>query len=183
MEDKTIEILEKYLDKDFRVSPMAPNKSTLSDLKEIENKLGVKFPDEYIVHLLADGANVLGERGLYIEVKEDVWPRPKEFDVGPFWSFLYGLYTFTASKESEGWMRLETAGQEFIDETGILAVPILQVIGDSDLYCANEDGKIVQYNHEENTIEDLNMNFWELFDRELKELRARKDMKINERSI
>ena len=77
MEDKTMEILEKYLDNDFRVSPMAPNKSTINDIYEIEKILGIKFPEEYTAHLLGEGAELLGERGLYIEVKKEIWPRAK----------------------------------------------------------------------------------------------------------
>jgi hypothetical protein len=72
MKDKTMEILEKYLDNDFRVSPMASDKSTIDDINIIEKELDIKFPEEYIAHLLGDGAEVLGERGLYIEVKEEI---------------------------------------------------------------------------------------------------------------
>ena len=175
MEDKTIRLLENYLDGDYRVSPMAPNKVTIEDIRKAEKALEVKFPNEYIAHLLAEGADVLGERGIYIEVKEDVWPRAKLYDVGPFWAFLYGLHTFTASAESEDWMRLETVGKQFVETTGIKAVPILQVIGDANVYCVNERGVIFRYNHEENILEDVNLSFWELFELELKELKERKE--------
>jgi hypothetical protein len=180
MKDKTMGLLEKYLDNGFRISPMAPDKSTIHNINKIEKILGINFPEEYIAHLLGEGAEVLGERGLYIEVKEEIWPRAKAYDIGPFWSFLYGIHTFTASKESENWMRLEIAGKKFIEETGIKAIPILKIIGDANIYCVNENGKIVQYIHDENTIEEREMNFWELFEKELKELRERKDMKIKE---
>jgi hypothetical protein len=72
MEDKTLEILGKYLDKDFRVSPMSENKTSIKDIEIVEKKLKIKFPEEYMAHLLAEGADVLGERGLYIEVKEEI---------------------------------------------------------------------------------------------------------------
>jgi hypothetical protein len=180
MEDKTMEILEKYLDKDFRVSPMAPNKSTINDVNAIEQTLGIKFPQEYIAHLLAENAEVLGERGIYIEVKEDIWPRAKPYDVAPFWSFLYGIHTFTPSKQSEDWMRLEFVGKQFYEETGIKAVPILKIVTDADLYCVNETGNIFQYHHEENELEEVKMDFWELFEKELKELKERKELKIKQ---
>ena len=180
MEDRTLEILGKYLDKDFRVSPMAENKSTISDIKKIEEKLEIKFPEEYIAHLLAENADVLVERGIYIEVKEEIWARAKPYDVRPFWSFLYGIHTFTPSETSKDWMRLEIAGEQFISETGIKAVPILQVIGDANLYCVNENGKIVQYDHEQNDVEETTMNFWELLEKELAALKERKEMKIKE---
>jgi hypothetical protein len=180
MEDKTMEILEKYLDKDFRVSPMAQNQSTMDDIKSVEKKLKISFPAEYIAHLLGEGTDVLKERGLYIEVKEEIWPRAKQYDTGPFWSFLYGIHTFTPSMESEDWMRLEFAGRQFYEENGIKAVPILKIIGDANLYCVNEIGNIVQYDHEQNIVEGIDMDFWELFEKELSELKERKEMKIKE---
>jgi hypothetical protein len=180
MEDKTLEILGKYLDKDFRVSPMAQNQSTIDDVKLIEKELQIKFPDEYVAHLLGEDADVLKERGLYIEVKEEIWPRAKQYDVGPFWSFLYGIHTFTSSLESEDWMRLEFVGKQFFEETGIKAVPILKIIGDANIYCVNGIGQIVQYDHEQNIVEGINMDFWELFEKELSELKERKEMKIKE---
>jgi len=178
MEDKTWELLDSNLDGDFRVLPMAPNKSSEEDVSDVEVRLGIKFPEEYKVHLLGNGDVVLGNRGIYIEVKEAVWERPKAFDVGPFWSFLYGLHTYTASKESEDWMRLEVVGKEFFANTGIKAVPILKVIGDADLYCVNESSLISIYRHEENKIEPTDMTFWEVLEFELKELKERKNRKI-----
>jgi hypothetical protein len=118
MKDKTLDILEKCLDKDFRVMPIAENKSTITDIKKIEKELEIKFPGEYVAHLLAKGAEVLGERGIYIEVKETVWPKPQLYDVGQFWKFLYGIHTFTPSEFSEDWMRLKITGKQFIKEKG-----------------------------------------------------------------
>ncbi|AEF84264.1 SMI1/KNR4 family protein [Treponema primitia ZAS-2] len=174
MEDKTIEYLNKYFDKDFRVTPMAPDKYTLNDIENIEETLGIKFPEEYKAHILG------AFPGMYVEIIEKVWPRPKLYDVGPFWTFLYGIHTYSGSKNSEDWMRLEIIGKEFIEETEIKAVPVLKIIGNEDLYCVNEEGKIVQYNHEENIIEEINMNFWELLDKELMELKEGKEKKIKE---
>ena len=178
MKDRTIELLEAYLDEDLQVFPMAPNKSSARDIKDVEIKLGIQFPEEYKIHLLGSGDEVIGNRGIYVEVLETIWQRPNVLDVGPFWSFLYGLHTYTASKQSEEWMRLEVAGKEFFENTGIKAVPILKIVGDADLYCVDENSKIGMYRHEENNIETLNMNFWEVLDYELRELKDRKQRKI-----
>jgi len=40
MEDKTIELLGRCLDGDFRVSPMAPDQTTKTDVIEIEKIFG-----------------------------------------------------------------------------------------------------------------------------------------------
>lgn len=180
MQDKTMELLQKYLDGDYVVSPMAPRKTTRQDIAEVEKALQIPLPEEYIAHLLAQQAEVLGERGLYIEVKEEVWPRGKVYDVGPFWSFLYGMHTFTACPESADWMRLAYVGENFMQDTGLKALPILQIIGDANVYCVNEVGKIVQYDHEQNILEACDLTFWELFEQELQNLEQRKERKKQE---
>ncbi len=177
-EDRTLELMEKYLDGDYKVSPMAPYKSTIDDIKNIEKELGIAFPDEYIAHLLGENDEILGNRGVYIEVKEDIWRRPKLYDVAPFWSFMYGFHTFTACKESADWMRLDIEGKNFMEDTGIKAVPILKIVSDSNLYCVDENKQIVKYNHDENIVENTNMNFWEIFEFELQELSERKEKKL-----
>ena len=179
-DDRTLELLNAYLDGDFRALPMAPNKSSEQDVSDVEKKLGIRFPDEYKIHLLGDGDELLGTRGIYVEVLESIRERPKILDVAPFWSFLYGLHTYTASKESEDWMRLEVAGNEFFANTGIKAIPILKVIGDADVYCVDESSKISIYRHEENNTEPVNKTFWDVLEFELKELKERKERKIRE---
>ena len=178
MKDRTIELLKAYLDEDFLVFPMAPNKSSEQDIIDVQNKLGIKFPEEYKVHLLGNGDEVLGNRGIYVEVKEAVWERPKALEVGPFWSFLYGFHTYTASKQSDDWMRLEFAGKKFFENTKMKGVPILRVEGDADLYCIDENSQIVRYCHEENIFENVNLTFWQVLEYELQDLKERKEKKI-----
>ncbi|MBO9684823.1 MAG: hypothetical protein J7502_19485 [Flavisolibacter sp.] len=178
--DKTLDLLDLHLDQDFRVSPMAPNRSSEKDIHDLEKKFGIRFPEEYRIHLLGEGDGVINQRGIYVEVLENIWPRPNGLQVGPFWTFLYGLHTYTASKESEEWMRLEFVAKEFIENTGIQAIPIMKIICDPDVYCVDENSKIGIYRHEENLIEPIDMTFWDVFKMELKELRDRKDQKVNE---
>jgi hypothetical protein len=180
MEDRTIELLRKYLDGDFLILPMAPNKLSIQDIIDSETELGIKLPEEYRIHLLGNGDDILGSRGIYIEVVESIWERPKRLDVGPFWSFLYGFHTYTASKQSEDWMRIEIAGKEFFENTGLKVVPILRIIGDADLYCIDVNSQIVRYRHEENNIENVNMDFWQVLEYELQELLERKNRKIEQ---
>lgn len=170
-------LLERYLDSDNRVFPMATNQITLKQIRSVEKSLGIQLPSEYVAHLLAEDCNLLCERGLYIEVKEDIWERPKEGDVGSYWSFLYGIHTYTASDLSDDWMKLESVGQQFRQETGIKAVPVLKIINDPDVYCVDESRNIKQFNHETNELLPTNMDFWQIFELELKELSRRKDQK------
>lgn len=172
-EDRTVEILNKYIDEDFIAYPMAEGKLDRKDLKAIENEMQIKIPDEYRAHLLGEFP------GIYLEVKEHIWPRPKEGDVGPFWSFLYGIHTFTASRSSDEWMKIDAVASSYKDISGKLVLPILKVVGDIDIYFYDKDCNIIQYNHEENSFKNVKMSFWELFEREVSELFERKKNRVS----
>ena len=169
--DQTEAILGRHLDADFTAFPMAEAKQSPDRLEAIGRKHGIKYPDEFSAHVSGRFP------GIYVEVKEQVWPRPKVCDVGPFWSFLYALHTFTCAAESEPWMRLDDAATSFRSETGLSAAPVLKVVGDADVYCVNERGELVQFKLETNELEAVRLSFWELFEREVRELRERKDRK------
>ena len=170
-EDRTEAILTKHLDGDFQVFPMAESRTSLSQIERIGLRHGVRYPDEFAAHMCGRFP------GIYVEVNESLWPRPKKFDVGPFWSFLYALHTFTSAPESEEWMRLDIVAESFQQKTGLIAAPILKVVGDADVYCVDAEGRLVQFDHELNELRPLDLGFWQLFDREVGELRARKERK------
>src|SRR4051794_27315272 len=100
-QDQTEAILARHLDRDFTVSPMAATKQTRQQLQELSSKLAITYPPEFIAHVCG------AFPGIFVEVKEAIWPRSKEYDIGPFWSFLYAVHTFTPATDSEPWMRLE----------------------------------------------------------------------------
>ena len=108
-----------------------------------------------------------------------MWPRPKVYDVGPFWTFLYGFHTYTSAPESNDWMRLDAAAETFQRDTELAAAPILRIVGDANLYCVDAVGAIVRFDHETNELEQVKMNFWQLLEHETSELRARKDRKAS----
>lgn len=174
MSDRTWELMQKHLESGcyYIVSSQdsAPDAETL---RGVFQSLGCPLPDEFLWH----ATNRYG--GLYVEVNEDLWPRPKEFDVGPFWSFLYGLYTLNVADGIPDFMNLAEAATSFQDETGLTAVPFLKVIGDADVYCFDKKGTVVRWDHETNEIEPVGMSFFQVLDHELGELAARKDRKIS----
>jgi hypothetical protein len=170
-EDRTEAILAKYLDNDFKVFPMARASQPVYAIEAVGRTHSVQYPPDFSTHVCGRFP------GIYVEVKEEIWPRPKAFDVGPFWSFLYALHTFTPDPSSEPWMRLDDAAARFQKDTGFVAAPVLRVVGDADVYCVDADGKLVQFRHETNELEAVGLSFWGLFEREVEELRKRKDMK------
>jgi hypothetical protein len=74
-------------------------------------------------------------------------------------------------------MRLDAAAESFQKDTGLVAAPILKVVGDADVFCADAEGRLVQFRHETNELEPVPLNFWQLFEREITELHARKARK------
>jgi hypothetical protein len=172
--DRTEEILARHLDRDFIVFPMAESTASLQDLDAIAERFSVTFPAEFVGHLCGRIP------GVYVEVKESLWPRPKLNDVGPFWSFLYGVHSFTPCSTSEDWMRLDHVAQRFQDGTGHKCVPILKVIGDANVYCVDSSGSIVRYDHETNSLSAEPGDFWTVFEREIEQLTGRKVRKVTD---
>jgi hypothetical protein len=170
-EDRTEAILAKHLDGDFIVFPMAEARCTPSDVEAVAKRVGVRFPLEFVAHVCGTFP------GIYIEAKEKVWPRPKPHEVGPFWSFLYAIHSYTPASQSDDWMRLESAAEALRSRTSVPAAPILRILGDADLYCVDARGDICQWSHETNDLTPVNLDFWSLFEREVADLRDRKTRK------
>jgi hypothetical protein len=165
--DRTEEILGRHLDGDFRAFPMAEGKCSRGQLQAIEKRFGVKYPEQFTAHVLGRFP------GIYIEVKEELWPRPQPYAVGPFWSFLYALHTYTAAPGSESWMRLDVAAEEFMAQE-LRVAPILRIVGDADVYCTTPEGMIVRLLHETGELEPVHSDFWTLFENQIQALRDRK---------
>jgi len=171
LEDRTETILGKYLDGDFIVFPMAEENARSEQVEAVGGRYGIPYPPEFTAHVCGRFP------GLYVEVKESVWPRPKPYDVAPFWSFLYAVHTYTPVPGSDPWMRLADAAELFQKQTGFKAAPILRIVGDADLYCVDSVGALVRFRHEESALEPVKLGFWELLDREIQELSVRKARK------
>src|SRR4051812_4060010 len=76
---------ERYDAMVFNVATCQGQEPTEEHIADFERTIGFRLPDEF----RAFTKSPLG--GLYIEVKEELWPRPGLYAVGEFWSFLYGL--------------------------------------------------------------------------------------------
>ena len=106
-----------------------------------------------------------------------MWPRPEENNIGPFWSFLYGLYVHGFGKDIPEFMDIRTATADFRAETNTNYVPCLCVLTDPDLFCFDEKGRVRQWDHETGKALIVEGTFTELFAREIADLRKRKDRK------
>ena len=131
------------------------------DVAAFENKGGCALPQQFrdfAIHPLG---------GLYVEVKEELWPRPREFDVGPAWRFHYGLRVYALSADAPEWLSMQKASADLQQGYSAL-VPFLKVESEPDPYCFTKDGQIVIWRHE--TPDDPDPFDGDFFDALLHEL-------------
>lgn len=176
LEDRTAEILGRHVDADFTVYPLGEGAASAGEVRALGKRFGVVFPDPVVAHLSGRFP------GAILLASEQVWPRPQPFDVAPFWQFLYGVHSFTPLTTSEDWMRFDLVARDFQAETGHRAVPILKRIGDANLMCVGAQGDLLDYDHEEGGLTPIGLDFWALFEREVRELVERKTRLVRERT-
>lgn len=162
-----------YDKKSYEVFSQQGAEPSMADVAAFESRIGFRFPAdfrEFAVHPLG---------GLYMAVKEELWPRVRAHDVGPFWSFLYGLMVYTLSPQAPDWLQMNNAWRRMSDDGFPQLVPFLKVIGDPDPYCFIPDQKIVIWRHETPTeVEEVAKSFSEVLMFEIRELEQRKERRV-----
>src|SRR5262245_39372500 len=164
-------ILRKHVDAEFALFACGEAAPSPGDIAAFEEEAGCPLPSDF----KAFSQGPLG--GLYIEVKEEVWPRARAYEVGPFWSFLYGLAVYGFAHDIPEWMDMRRQAQAFREAVGDGHVPFLKIMGDADLYCFGTDGRISQWSHETGEFTAVDKSFAELLDFELAQLKTRKERK------
>lgn len=144
-----------------------------TDIEAFESRVEFRLPDEFqqfAIHPLG---------GLYMEVKAELWPRTQAYQVGPFWSFLYGLMVYSFSNKAPDWLRMENAWMRMSSDGYPKLVPFLKIMGDADPYCFTADGRIVIWRHEtpENP-ESVSASFSQVVMQEICALEERKARKL-----
>lgn len=171
--EEIFEYFGHYDKRSFQVVACQGNEPTEADIAAFEADVGFQMPDEFREFTMSP----LG--GLYMEVREELWPRGKLYDVGPFWSFLYGLKVFGIAEGIPEWLDIREQYEKFKAEGFPELVPFLQLVGDADKYCFDSLGRIIRWSHEEpENREQEPLTFSELFMREIHELEKRMDRKI-----
>ncbi len=176
MQDRTWSILENTLESDiYETACSQGDAPSAEQLHALAQELGCRFPEEFILH----SSGRFG--GLYVAVKEDLWPRAKEGDVAAFWEFLFGLCTFSVAPQIPDFMNLRLTTAAFKAETGLDLVPFMRVLGDPSRYCFDAEGNIVLWSSGSNEFAPVETGFFDLLEEELRALRERKDRKLAQR--
>lgn len=77
----------------YQVVACMGNEPSEKDVKDFESQYKIKLPAEFREFTMSP----LG--GLYMEVREEIWPRAKQYDIGPFWSFCRGIIVYGIADE------------------------------------------------------------------------------------
>lgn len=162
-----------YDKKSYEVFSQQGAEPNAADVAGFESRIGFSLPAEFrefAVHPLG---------GLYMAVKEELWPRARAYEIGPFWSFLYGLMVYSFSPQAPDWLQMSSAWRQMSDAGYPQFVPFLKVIGDPDPYCFTSDRKIVIWRHETPTeVEEVTKSFSEVLMFEILELEGRKERRV-----
>jgi hypothetical protein len=117
----------------FEITACQGQEPTEADVAAFEAIVGFRLPDEFREFTMSR----LG--GLSMAVGEEL--RPQAFQVGPAWSFAYGLKVFGIAVEIPDWLDIRVQFQEFREEGFPDLVPFLQIECDADRYCFDRDGE------------------------------------------
>jgi len=164
-------MLKKHLDQDFTLTACGKDAPGKKVIKAFEKEFKMCLPEEF----KAFSTSPLG--GIYIDVKESIWPRPKELEVAPFWSFLYAVIVYGFAKDIPDWMNIRREAEEFNKDVNPDYFPFLKIIGDADVYCFDRTGLIYRWDHELDEFNKIEMGFNELLEFEVSELKERKEQK------
>ena len=173
MEDRTWEIMTRHLESDvYDMSAAGEDAPSREMMSAFAREVGCAIPEEFIAH----SCGRFG--GLCVEVKEALWPRAKPFDVGPSWSFCYGLYTFTLAPNAPDFMALRDQTLRFRERSAHSIVPCLKIFSDPDIYGFASSGELCRWDHEQDILAPYAGSFFDLLDEELAALAQRKNQKV-----
>ncbi len=149
------------------------NEPSEQDMADFEAEIGFRLPEDFREFTMSP----LG--GLYLEVREEQWPQPKALDVGPFWTFLYGIKVFGISAEIPEWLDIRIQYRQFRDSGFGALVPAVQLESDADSFCLDRNGRILHWSHEEpEEPRPVELTFPALLMQEIEELEDRRQRKL-----
>ena len=170
-------IIERHLTPhEYELIACGDDAPTPEEVESVGSEFGVRFPDDFI------DFSVSRIGGLYVAVKEELWPRPKAWDVGEFWSFLYGMYVFGFGPKVPDFMSIRVQTPAFREHSQTDLVPCLQVVSDANLYGFDRTGLLHQWDHETGECLTAEKTFIEALEFGVAALAQRKAQKLKEKS-
>ena len=145
------------LNDDFMLFTSKSNPATAAMIQNYEAAKGLQFNEEVREFLLTFGS-------LILEVKEEIWKRPEEFDVLPSWKFGYGFFVYGLSSDENfpDWLSYEEKYDE-AEKSNATSLGQLFFKRSGNLYRAYVIGEIitVEYDKYGDDREVFNGNFYD----------------------
>ncbi|MFT4188411.1 MAG: hypothetical protein QM621_07490 [Aeromicrobium sp.] len=106
---------------------------------EVEQAVGFPVPAEVVAFV--ERAN-----GLCVMAREEVWPEPEAFSVGPAWTFWRGLVLLGFDVEGlPAWASVSGALVRLAEQEVDGVLPVLQIVGDDGrAWGVRADGVVVE---------------------------------------
>ena len=142
------------------------------DVAKFEDTIGFRLPDDFRTFAMSP----LG--GLYMVVREELWPRAKAYDVGPFWSFLYGLKVFGIAEGIPPWLDIRVQFEQMKSKDASGLVPCLQIVGDAGRWCFDANGRVLRWTRAGAAPEVCGETFGDLLMQQVRDLEVRRDRKL-----
>jgi hypothetical protein len=176
--DHTVEDSVEYIrDDGYELVAAGADAPTTELINHFATEMGAVFPTEYV----AFSTSKLG--GLQILVKEEIWPPPTEFQVGPAWTFKRGLFFHGIAKDIPEWMDQRSATERIREDRPEFAehhlVPFMKIYSDPNIWCFTASGSIVRVWIDSNELEEVDQTFHELVHEEFVALDQRKTDYMN----
>jgi len=111
---------------------------TDAEIAALGQRIGVKFPDDYVMFLRSCGS-------LLVQVRPELWPPPEPGNIAPHWmQTRFALRVFGLCAEV-AWMRIEPETATFRAETHTQLAPVFQWPNVPDATCFAPDGRLVHW--------------------------------------
>ena len=168
---------DALLDADVKLVKL-PTPPTEDDIQKFEARIMRTLAPEYREFLKKYGP-------IYVVAKEEVWPRPKPFSIGPRWTFSFGLMVLgipsdAHQKQLPDWMNIESVCQKFHEKYPNDVVknllPFFKREGIAEYVCFGPENALVLWNHQTpDTTTTLDQTFFACILHEIHELMKDKE--------
>ena len=113
--EKVYDYFHNYDKQTYQVVACMRNEPSEHDIKKFVHQYGINLPADFREFTMSP----LG--GLYMEVREEIWPRAKQYDIGPFWSFCRGIIVYGIANGIPDFLDIREKTKELHDE-GLIVI-------------------------------------------------------------
>lgn len=158
----------------YQVISCMGNEPSEQDIADFEAQYQIRLPADFREFTMSP----LG--GMYMEVQEELWPRAKLYDCGPYWSFCRGIIVYGIANGIPDFLDIRAKTKELHDDGFTDYIPFLSIIGNGDeIFCFDKTNQIVLLDHSSTSeAEPVEGTFADCLMQQIAELEERKDRKL-----